>query len=115
MKDLFAFLVFISIIVLLFGFSFSIGSYDNSNGQKIFSDKKCTVCHTINSSHITSKKTDAVDLSDAGMLGNSEFIAKYLNKNESILGKKHKILFKGTDEELETLSEWLAGLNSGKK
>lgn len=115
MKDVFAFLIFISFIVFLFGFSYSIGGYANSDGNRIFTEKKCTVCHTINSSHITSKKTDAVDLSDAGALGNSEFFAKYLSKNASIDGKKHKILFNGTAEELETLSVWLAELSTGKK
>jgi mono/diheme cytochrome c family protein len=115
MKNIVAFLAVVFTVVLLFGFTFSINEYDDPTGKQIFVDKKCTTCHTVNSQDITSKKKDAADLSEAGEAGNAEFMAKYLNKKEKIDGKEHKTAFKGTEKELQTLSEWLVSLKTEKK
>jgi mono/diheme cytochrome c family protein len=115
MKNIAAFLSFVFAIVILFGFTFSINGNSEPDGKKIFVDKKCGTCHSVTSQDLTSKKKDASDLSDAGEKGNAEFMAKYLTKKEKIDGKEHKAAWKGTDEELKTLSEWLAGLKPEKK
>jgi len=112
MKNIAAFLAFVFTVVFLFGFTYSINEYGDPDGKQIFVEKKCTTCHTVSSVEVTSKKKDAVDLSNAGASGNSEFLTKYLNKKEKIDGKDHKTAFKGTEAELKTLTEWLAGLKA---
>lgn len=93
-------------------------------GQKMFTEFKCTQCHTIDSLKIAKvkseekeeeaeeggKKVDPPDLSNAGKQHDVAFISKWLLKEEKIEGKKHKKKFKGTEEELKTLSEWLGTL-----
>jgi len=112
MKDTFLFVLFISAIVALFAFAFSFSQDQGLNGKQIFMDSKCNNCHTINSAEITSKKDDAVDLSNAGSVGDAQLIKTYLLKETKINDKDHKMKFKGSDAELNTLAEWLASLKN---
>lgn len=114
MKNIAVFLAFIVTVVFLFGFTYSMNEYSGPDGKKIFVDKKCTMCHSVTSQDITSKKKDAVDLSITGASGDAEFMVKYLNKKEKIEGKQHKAPFKATEEETKALTEWLAGLKTEK-
>jgi mono/diheme cytochrome c family protein len=114
MKNIAAFLAFVFTIVFLFGFTYSLNGNSDPDGKQIFTEKKCSSCHSVASMDITSKKKDASDLSNAGTLGDAEFMAGYLTKKEKIDGKEHKAPWKGTDQELKTISEWLAGLNAEK-
>jgi hypothetical protein len=115
MKNIAAFLVFVFTIVFLFGFTYSINGNSEPDGKQIFVDKKCSSCHTVTSANITSKKKDASDLSNAGAAGDAEFMAKYLTKKEKIDDKVHKAPWKGTEQELKTVSEWLVSLKTEKK
>jgi cytochrome c551/c552 len=114
MKNLILFLMFIGAIVFLYGFTFSMEN-NNTDGKKIFTDKKCNSCHTVEVAGIESKKKDASDLSAVGSEMDAEFMAKYLVQKEKLNDKVHKPAFKGTDEELETLSEWLVSLEKAEK
>jgi mono/diheme cytochrome c family protein len=112
MKDTFLFVLFISAIVALFAFAFSFSQNQDLNGKQIFIDSKCNNCHTINSIEITSKKDDAVDLSNAGSVSDAQLIKSYLLKETKINDEEHKMKFKGSDDELNTLAEWLASLKN---
>lgn len=112
MKNTFFFLLFISAIVALFAFAFSFSQSDELNGQQIFSDSKCIKCHSVESMEITSTKDEPVDLSNAGANHDAEFLKKYLVKEETINDKKHKTKFKGSDEELDALVNWLLTLKT---
>jgi hypothetical protein len=112
MKDTFLYVLFISAIVALFAFAFSFSQDQGLNGKQIFIDSKCNNCHTVNATEITSKKDDAVDLSNAGSVGDAQFIKTYLLKEIKINDKDHKIKFKGSDTDLNTLAEWLASLKN---
>jgi mono/diheme cytochrome c family protein len=81
-------------------------------GQKLFMDKKCNTCHSIDSLKITKKlaSSKAPDLSNVGAERNAEWIAKWLKKEVDHNGKKHSAPFTGTPEETKTLSDWLATL-----
>jgi mono/diheme cytochrome c family protein len=114
MKNIALFMLLIVTIVFLYGFSFSIQAAPQ-DGKKLFTEKKCQSCHTVTSEGIESKKKDASDVSNVGAEHNAEFLAKYLLKKEKIDGKEHKAAWKGTDEELKTLTEWLATLKTEKK
>jgi cytochrome c5 len=114
MKNIAVFLTFIVTVVFLFGFTYSLNEYSEPDGKKIFVDKKCTMCHSVTSQDITSKKKDAVDISNTGANGDAAFMIKYLNKKEKIDGKVHKTVLKATEEETKALTEWLAGLKTEK-
>ena len=98
-------------------------------GQKIFLDNKCTQCHNISALKIAKakadkdekeeeeaseggKKVDPPDLSDVGKDKDHDaaWFSKWLMKEEKIEGRKHKKKFKGSPEELKTVTEWLTTL-----
>jgi cytochrome c553 len=112
MKDTFLYVLFITAIVVLFAFAFSFSQDQDSDGKQIFVDSKCNNCHTVTSNEITSKKDDAVDLSNAGSVGAAQLIKSYLLKETKINNNDHKIKFKGSDAELNTLAKWLASLKN---
>lgn len=114
MKNIMLYLLFVTSIVLLFGFAYSYSQTDVPEGQKVFVEKKCGSCHTVNSVDLTSKKKDASDLSNTGTDKTAKFLTKYLQKEEKIDGKEHKTAFKGTDEELTKLVSWLLTLKKAK-
>ena len=112
MKSIFLFLLFVFSIVFLYGITFSIAQENEPAGQKIFVEKKCVSCHSVESADLKSKKKDAVDLSKVGENLKTDFIIKYLNKEVKIENKSHKTLFKGTEKELQGLAKWLGSLKS---
>ncbi len=109
MKNVMLFLLFVFSIVILYGITFSMANDKEPAGQKVFVEKKCQSCHSVESAGLVSKKKDAVDLSGAGKL-NKDFIIKYLNKEEKLNDQAHKMAFKGTPEELQELAGWLESL-----
>lgn len=114
MKGLLSYLLFVFTIVALFGLTFSIAQETENLGKKVFIDKKCSTCHSVEAEGLQSKKKDAVDLSTAGEKRTAEFLAKYLTKEEKISGKEHKSAFKGSEEELKNLTNWLESLKEKK-
>jgi len=110
MKNILIYIGLIVTIVALYGFAFTIAQQDNDNGKKLFVDNKCNMCHTVKSAGIESKKSDAVDLSTVGKDNTTEFLMKYLKKETKLNDKDHKSSFKGSEDELETLVDWLLTL-----
>lgn len=90
-------------------------SFPDVTGKSLFTQNKCNTCHSITSQGIAKgggedAKKDSPDLSKVGTKHNADWISKFLLKKETLNDKKHLKKFKGTDEELETLSNWLATL-----
>lgn len=112
MKNTFFFALFISAIVALFAIAFSFAQDKGLDGKNIFVDAKCNSCHTVTSMEITSKKDDATDLSNVGTVSDAQLIKSYLMKEAKINDKVHKMKFKGTDEELNALVNWLLSLKT---
>ena len=111
MKNIFSYLLFIFAIVALFSFAYS--TAQNKGGvdaKKVFEAQKCTMCHSVTSANITSKKKDATDLSSVGLTYKADFLTKYLKKDAKIKDAAHKVAFKGTDEEMTSLVKWLESL-----
>jgi hypothetical protein len=84
------------------------------DGKTIFIDNKCSNCHSIHTQGIKGKRPEGgakpSDLSNTGAKLKPEWIEKWLNKEETLYGKKHMKKFKGTPEELHVLAEWLSSL-----
>jgi len=112
MKDTILYVLFISAIVALFAFAYSFSQNQDLNGKQIFIDNKCNNCHTVSSNEITSKKDDVVDLSNSGSSGDVQLIKSFLLKEAKINDKEHKMKFKGSEAELNTLAEWLSSLKT---
>lgn len=115
MKNIIAYLSIIIAIVALYGFAFTLSTNDDPAGKKIFIDNKCNMCHTVESAGIESKKSDATDLSNVGAEMKSDDIVKYLKKEMKLNGKDHKTAFKGSEEDLKKLVEWLSTLKTESK
>jgi hypothetical protein len=110
MKNILIYLGLVITIVALYGFAFTIADQPGDDGKTIFVNNKCNMCHTVTSAGIESKKSDAVDLSTVGKDKTVEFLTKYLKKETKLNDKDHKSSYKGTDEDLTKLVEWLSTL-----
>lgn len=93
-----------------------------ADGKAIFSEKKCTTCHSIKAVGVEkTKKKKGPDLSGVGKELNAEQIAKFVKKEsekKSVYGDKqvkHKKKFKGSDEELKAVAAFLASQKSDLK
>lgn len=86
-----------------------------ADAKELFVAGKCVRCHSVESQGIaaTPKKgeeEDVHDLSKVGAERSAEWITKFLRKEETLDGKKHKQKYRGSDADLETLATWLASL-----
>ena len=114
MKNILIYLGLVVTIVALYGFAFTIADEKSDDGKTIFVNSKCNMCHIVSSAGIESKKSDAVDLSNVGQDKTVEFLTKYLKKEAKLNDKDHKSAFKGTDDDLTKLVEWLSTLKENK-
>lgn len=114
MKNLLIYLGLIITIVALYGFAYTIADRTDDDGKKVFVDNKCSMCHTVKSAGIESKKSDATDLSTVGKERTEDFLMKYLKKEAKLNDKDHKSSFKGSDDDLKKLVGWLLTLKGEK-
>jgi len=95
-------------------------------GQQVFVAQKCQMCHTVYSAGIgeppakDAKKDEEEaegppDLSLAGTDRTAEWLSLFLQKKEALNEKKHMMKFKGTDEELTALANWILTLKAVEK
>ncbi len=117
MTIIYKFIPIITAIILFAGFRALSLQEEEPAGKRIFIDNKCTSCHTVAAAGITSKtkKKNIVDLSDVGNELKSDFIIKFVTKQEKLEGVGHPIAFKGSEEELNTLVKWLESLKVTKE
>jgi len=84
-------------------------------GKAVFEAQKCTMCHNVPAAGIErTTKSDKVagpDLPGDNAGKPASFFAQFLKKEVTNQeGKKHGKEWKGTDDELKQLTEWLASL-----
>ncbi len=80
------------------------------DGKAIFLAQKCNLCHSIAAAGITktSEKMKAPDLTGEVKAEDGPKLIKFLRKLEpGENGKKHGKEFKGTDEEIQAVLDWL--------
>jgi cytochrome c551/c552 len=86
-----------------------------ADGKALFLENKCNMCHSVDSQSIekTSKTMKGVDLSNAASLVESADWAKsFLKREVKKDDKNHQREFKGTDEELNAIVDWLMTLKT---
>ncbi len=93
-------------------------------GQQVFVAQKCQMCHTVYSAGIGEPPAEDAkeeeeeaaagppDLSLAGTGRTAEWLSLFLQKKEALNEKKHMMTFKGADEELAALVNWLLTLKA---
>ena len=82
------------------------------DGPSLLESQKCVKCHEVQAlgiKTISDKDPSKVkDLSKAGAdFASADEIKAFLLRESERDGKKHKSKFKGTDEELQVLVDWL--------
>ncbi len=86
-------------------------SDDGGAGKKLFLAQKCNLCHSIPPAGIEAMTKSAAikgpDLVNVGDRHDKEWVKKWLRLEETMNGKKHKKKFSGSDEELDTLVDWV--------
>lgn len=96
------------------------GDAEVPQGQELFLSAKCNMCHSVSTAEIPSKAKseklkarDLVDVDPAILADPS--LGSFLRKEEGSErdGKLHKKGFKGTDEELQTILDWLGTQTAG--
>ena len=98
-------------------------------GQKVFTEAKCQMCHTVYSAGVgeppaedakaeeeeAAAEAGPPDLSMAGADRTAEWISLFLQKKEALNDKMHMKSFKGSDEDLAALVDWLLTLKPAEE
>jgi len=80
-------------------------------GKTLFLGQKCNMCHAVPAAGVeattTSDKMKGPDIANLADKYDAEWVTKYVTKMADKDGKPHVKAFKGTDEELQSLVDWL--------
>jgi mono/diheme cytochrome c family protein len=76
-----------------------------ADGKAVFVAQKCTKCHSA-----PGIKGGKKDLAGVAKTRSAAWMKKWLLKEETIDGKKHKKGFSGTPAELDAVVKWLSSL-----
>jgi cytochrome c551/c552 len=97
-------------------FALVAGTGAAADGKALFLENKCNMCHSIDSQKIakTSEKMKGPDLSNAGggLVESADWAKKFLEREVQMNGKNHTREWKGTDEDLNAIVEWLMSLKT---
>ncbi len=89
---------------------------EDSDSKALFIEgHKCNMCHAVPAADIEAKtKSEKMKGPDLGGEAEADFetIATYMRKAGELDGKTQKKEFKGTDEELQTILDWLGSLEA---
>jgi mono/diheme cytochrome c family protein len=86
----------------------------DSPGKTAFLAQKCNLCHGVEAEGIeaktSSEKLKGPDLTLVASRHDAEWIAKFVKREIQQNGADHKKEFKGSDEELQAIIDWLKAL-----
>ena len=108
----------VSVLCLGLVLSFADTANGGDKGREIFQKQKCNTCHTVKAAGIEAKTTSdrmkGPELSGYELDVKFADLAAFLRKEGEMDGTdgKHKAEFKGTDEELQTIIDWLGSLEA---
>lgn len=108
-------LVALAGMISISGFASGSRADDEPAGKVLFLAKKCNLCHGIESQGIAKKseKMKGEELSNIGSeIPSADWLKGWLLQTELKDGDKHQKKFKGTDEELQTLIDWILTLKT---
>jgi mono/diheme cytochrome c family protein len=104
----------IAVVMLLGGYSST--GFAEGKPADVFVSQKCNLCHSLKAAGIEAKvpKPKGGDLSGIGSQHDADWIRGVVKQETMIAGTKHPIPFKGSDEQLKTLADWLAAQKSAQ-
>ncbi len=85
------------------------------DGRDAYDAAGCAMCHSVGAVEIVAKvKMAAMKGPDLSGYKADDFakVASYLRKESKVEGKAHKKEFKGSDEELQAIIDWLGTLEA---
>lgn len=86
----------------------------DDTGKTTFVEQGCNKCHSVSSAGIEatikSEKMQGPDLDGVGSRYDAELVGKYVRKEVQINDKDHKATWKGSDEELAAIVDWMMKL-----
>ncbi len=88
-----------------------------TDGKEQYMSAGCNTCHAVASVEIEAKTTsEKMRGPDIGGFksDNVDELVQYLRKETELDGKKHMKGFKGTDEELQVIIDWLGSLEAAE-
>jgi mono/diheme cytochrome c family protein len=104
----------IPLLAAAFTLTLAGSAFAQDAGQKAFTDANCNRCHDVESKDISatisSEKMKGPDLSKIGAEKDAEWITQFVKKEVQLDGKNHRMAWKGSDEDLKTIADWLASL-----
>ncbi len=99
--------------------SVTVEAQEASRGFELFHTLKCQLCHSVPAADIEAKtKSDKIKGADLGTPASqltAEEMSGYIRREAELDGKQHKKEFKGTDEELAVIIDWLLELSQRAK
>ena len=102
-----------TLLALCASASFCLGQ--EHEGKELFLKQKCNTCHTVKSQNIeaTRGNDESPDLSNASeLIPDAEWAKKFVLREETKDGKKHRRPFNGDEKDLEKIVAWLMTLKS---
>lgn len=102
-----------TLLTFFAGISFGLGQ--EHEGKALFLKEKCNTCHTVKSQGIeaTRGNEETPDLSNAAeLIPDAEWAKKFVLREETKDGKKHRRPFNGDEKDLEKIVAWLMTLKS---
>lgn len=92
----------------------ALAATEDAEGKDLFLKYKCTTCHSVEVAGIDARQKDkGPDLSGAGSaIPNADWAKEYLLRKTDKDGKKHRKPYKGSEQDLETIIDWLMGLEA---
>ncbi|MFQ5569647.1 MAG: c-type cytochrome [Rhodothermales bacterium] len=89
----------------------TVASAQDKDGKTVFAEQGCDQCHAVSTAGIEAKtkseQEKGPDLEGIGDRLKAKPMMKYLKKAGDREGKSHTKPFKGSDEELQVLVDWL--------
>lgn len=104
-----------SLTLLALCASVSFGLGQEHEGKELFIKEKCNTCHTVKSQNIeaTRGNDESPDFSNASeLIPDAAWAKKFVLREETKDGKKHRRPFKGDEKDLEKIVAWLMTLKS---
>ena len=103
-------------VLLTILFLLASGVILGNDGAALFVALKCTKCHevsTIGIKTVSDKDPEKItDLAEVGSRREEAWLFAYLRKEIEKDGKKHKMKFKGDDEQMKLMVAWLLTLET---
>lgn len=108
----------VAVIVMMAGLALPSAASEGAGeggGSELFVSLRCQLCHAVPAASIEAKaKSDKVkgpDLGTAEIQLTAEEMTSFIRRESQIDGQEHKKEFKGSDEELAAIVDWLVELS----